>query len=145
MYFDVNGDLDLTNDGVLGYAETNPFTETYASEFRIFENVAFPIDYGPGLGTRPFMLIPLLGTVTASAAQLQFMPEIQQRGEVTIGHEQFIVTLSQTQFISGRFDRFHTQVTLYPREKTSAEQKMRPIRPVGWRETWARCTGSTTK
>ncbi len=130
MYFDLNGDLDLTNDGVLPWAETNPFTDTFGGDSHVFQNVVLPVDYGPPLGKRPFVLVPLLQSASASAGVLQFVPAKWRSGEVTIAGVRFHASLNQARVLSGRFDRPFTQLTLYPLTEISPEQRTRPDSPL---------------
>lgn len=59
LYFDLNRDLDLTNDQVLKPAKEPPFPPS-PYEGAIFEDLVVPMDFGPGLGVRPVRLIPRL-------------------------------------------------------------------------------------
>ena len=104
LCFDLNRDLDLTNDRVLTPAKEPPFPPS-PYEGPIFGDLVVPMDFGPGLGTRPVRLIPRLRVFGPDRAYVEFVPTVACKGKIRIGKDQYTVCLSQTQMISGRFDR----------------------------------------
>ncbi len=113
LYFDINRDLDLTNDRVLKPAKEPPFPPS-PYEGPIFEDLVVPMDFGPGLGMRPVRLIPRLRVLGPDLAYVEFVPTVARKGKIRIGKEEYTACLSQTQMISGRFDRPLVDLELKP-------------------------------
>lgn len=114
LYFDLNGDLDLTNDPVMKLAEKPPF-EGYSIDRRdTFEELQVSFDHGPPLGTRPVRVVPRLVVDRAGEGVLFFMPSVARRGTFRVGEKDYTAHLSQTGAISGRYDRPLVQVQIVP-------------------------------
>lgn len=118
LWFDLNGDGDLTNDGVLGLAKESPFAglpPTAVRSMAVFEDLNLPIDYGPPHGTRPFRIVPWVASVSRDrAAVVCFAPAVERRGTIRLGDRQYTAVLSQASLLSGRFDRPFVQLGLTP-------------------------------
>jgi hypothetical protein len=104
LYFDVNRDLDLTNDRVLQPAKGPPLRPS-PYKGPTFENLVVPMDFGPGLGKRPVRLIPRLIVLGPDRAYVDFVLTAGRKGKIRIGKNDYTVSLDQRQMISGRFDR----------------------------------------
>jgi hypothetical protein len=104
LYFDVNRDLDLTNDQAIQPAKEPPFPRS-PQEGPIFEDLVVPLDFGAGLGNRPVRLIPRLRGFEPDRAYVEFVPAVARKGKISIGEHEYTASLRQTRMISGRFDR----------------------------------------
>jgi hypothetical protein len=120
LHFDVNRDLDLTNDPVLKPLKDPPWQALPPwplKERMAFEYVDVGIDYGPGLGVRPFRVLPWFG---ASEHEKQtynhmfFVATAARQGRIRIGTREYGALLAQAFGITGRFDRPFTALYLKP-------------------------------
>jgi hypothetical protein len=105
LYFDCNGDLDLTNDGIIKLAGKPPFEDmpgSMASGF--FEELKLTLDLGPALGRRTLVLLPHLLTTGPDMALIQFLPKTVREGKVRLGGEEYVAHLSPARAVSARFD-----------------------------------------
>jgi hypothetical protein len=123
LYFDANRDLDLTNDPVLLPMQAPPagatfFTSASVKQTVIYDYLAIPFDYGPGLGTRPFRLLPRLMISRTDEgrqyASLFFVATVARQGRIRIGSQRYDVVLGQPYRITGRFDVPGTAMLLAP-------------------------------
>jgi hypothetical protein len=117
LYFDFNQDLDLTNDPVLEPMKDPPALGRYTSTSprpTVFDYLPVGFDCGPPIGKRQFKLLPSLVAYDRDRGYLRFIMSEARKGEVRIGEQQFQVLLSQPYYISGRFDRPYTKMTLKP-------------------------------
>ncbi len=119
LYFDADGDLDLTNDPVVKPMEDPP-SRLASSGCVVFDPLKVGFDHGPGLGTRPAQIVPRLrvsggsGAYSPSGAYVYFMPTVAWQGEISIGGQRYNALLNQSTAITGRFDRPFTGLTLTP-------------------------------
>ncbi len=121
LYFDANGDRDLTNDPVLEWAKDSPFEGLPGmANTRVFEELAIPIDYGPPVGKRPFAIVPRLRAFAPELAYLEFVPKAARRGTIRLGDTEYTATLNQRSLLSGRFDRPFVYLELLPTGRDSA-------------------------
>ena len=127
LYFDCNGDLDLTNDGFVKLADKPPYEDlppgTASDGF--FDDVKVMIDFGPELGTRPVVLVPHGSTFAADGVLMQFLPKTARQGKIRLGGKQYVARLSQSRMLSGRYDRPFVQLELSSVEGS----KTAPFRP----------------
>lgn len=95
LYFDVNHDLDLTNDPPL-----KPSNKTWpaglkpwlaADDRLMFEELAVPIDFGPGYGVQPVKFLP----VYIKNASVHFVPLSFYAGRIKIGDHPFDAILAR--------------------------------------------------
>ena len=108
LYFDANRDLDLTNDPILlpikdPPAGANPFA-SQAKQTVLYDYLAIPFDYGPGLGTRPFRLLPRLMIQEYEGKQytsLFFVATVARQGQIRIGSREYDAVLAQPYVITG--------------------------------------------
>jgi hypothetical protein len=136
LYFDRNGDLDLTNDGVVELAKQSPFkTSREADPFgpgspilpQVFDALEVPFDFGPPLGEKPFRIVPWLASVTRDQGILMFIPATMRKGKIKLGGEEYVALLTQSRTITGRYDSPLVQLELYPvAPATSALRLLRP-------------------
>jgi hypothetical protein len=119
LYVDVNRDLDLTNDPVL-VPMKNPAATLPAGllpeQMRVFDYLTISTDFGPGLGSRPVRVLPLLYSADEDFAWMTFVLPVARKGEVRIGDRTYTAVLAQQQTITGRFDRPFTRLHLIPRD-----------------------------
>lgn len=107
LYFDVNRDLDLTNDPVLGPmddppGEFDPFASSVDPSV-VFNYLDVPFDYGPGLGIRPFRILPRM-MIQDRVGSLSFVATTARQGQIRIGSEEYDAVLAQPYQIGGRWD-----------------------------------------
>jgi hypothetical protein len=121
LYFDANCDLDLTDDPVVKLMK-KPRPLAFASEAGgseqepVFDCISLPVDYGPGVGTRPMQLVPVLTEVAPEFGEVEFVPTVVRRGTIRFGKTEFTAMLSHacTTTMTGRFDRPLTGFRLEP-------------------------------
>jgi hypothetical protein len=135
MYFDLNGDLDLTNDGVIKPMPNPPWDRLppwTPKERMAFDFITIPFDYGPGVGVRPFCMLPWL-TLWESKGQedgsMHFVATVARQGRVRFGKRDLNALMLQSRCISGRFDRPTTQLRLTAAEP---ERKGLPLQCDGF-------------
>ncbi len=96
LYFDVNHDLDLTNDAPLKLSKkpwpTGFKTHLTADNRLMFEELAVPIDFGPDYGVRPVKFLPVY---IKSAATMHFSPLSFYAGRIKIADHEFDAILEQ--------------------------------------------------
>lgn len=120
MYFDVNRDLDLTNDGVLRPAENPPavvIPSRQAKQKVVFEDIALTFDFGAEIGSRPFPVLPRLIVSEYQGKDyvtLSFIAKTARQGRIRIGPREYDVVLGQTDEITGRFDHPLTAIVFAP-------------------------------
>ena len=120
LHFDVNGDLDLTNDPVLVPMKSPPSGAVPgwdAKQKVVFEYLAVPFEYGPDQGKRPFQIMPrflLREHEGEEYASVYFTATTARKGTVRIGSRRYDAVLGQPYLITGRFDRPHTGLYLSP-------------------------------
>jgi len=133
LYFDVNGDLDLTNDPVLEWAKKSsleglPGTTSLLvvvsgvpvlSNVRVFADLVLSVDYGPPVGKRPFAIVPRLRWYPPELTYLDFVPKVARRGTVRLGDTEYTAMLNQRSVLSGRFDRPFVYLELLPAGRVS--------------------------
>lgn len=122
LYFDLNGDLDLTNDPVLKPLDSPPPAAVIrwpAKQKVVFGELTVPLDGGPGRGMQSVRLMPRLALRESQGkpyATVLFLPLAARRGTVQIGSRQYTAVLGQPYSLSGRFDLPTTYLRLIPSE-----------------------------
>ncbi len=96
LYFDLNHDLDLTNDPPLKLSK-NPWpagfkTHLTADDRLMFEDLAVPIDFGPPYGVQPVKFLPVY---IKSASTMHFSPLSFYAGGIKIGDRRFDALVGQ--------------------------------------------------
>jgi hypothetical protein len=120
LYFDANGDLDLTNDPVLKPLKDFPWgaVHTYGDARTGFEHLEIKLDLGPDAGICPLRLLTWFTTYhlgNQKQSALYLLPAVARRGKIQIGTQQFNALLAQPPYsITGRFDRPSTALYLTP-------------------------------
>jgi hypothetical protein len=121
LYLDANRDLDLTNDpAILPMNEPPAAVVSFAGRSKqivVYEWLAIPFDFGPGLGMRPFRLLPRLAIDEDEGkkyAALCFIAAVAREGRIQIGSRAYDALLAQPYLISGRFDTPGTGLYLTP-------------------------------
>jgi hypothetical protein len=126
LYFDRNGDLDLTNDGVIRLTAKPVFEAMPAGPNRgLSGEIEMPCDFGPGVGPRSF---PIAVAVYANqgSAYVSFLPKTVRRGKITLGEEQYVAVLSPATLISGRYDLPSTRLELMRVDRPGTTMRLRP-------------------
>jgi hypothetical protein len=125
LYFDRNGDLDLTNDGVVKLAQKPPFEGLpEGAQAGYFESLKVTLDYGPPAGEQPFTLVPHALAYGGDNVLLQFVPATARKGRIRLGGEEYAARLTQSQSLTGRYDRPQVQLELAP-----VGDKAHPVAP----------------
>jgi hypothetical protein len=117
IYFDANRDLDLTNDPVLVPMKDRPpglSADTYWLKTKLFSCISLPVDYGPGISSRPLRLVPVLAEDEADC--VFFMPTTFRYGTVRLGDTEFTALLAHASMpaVTSRFDQPMTGLILHP-------------------------------
>jgi hypothetical protein len=147
LYFDRNGDLDLTNDGVVRLTNKPLFEAMPPGQMRgLSGEIELSFDFGPPLGKRPFPVavavyayqgandpfsfqivggfgIPGGGIQTA---MVSFVPKTVRRGTFKLGEEQYVTWLSQSMMITGRYDRPSTRFDLMRVDRSANTMLLQP-------------------
>ena len=131
LYFDRNGDLDLTNDGVVRLTDKPLFEAMPPGQMRgLSGEIEVTFDFGPPVGKRPFPIaVAVYAYQGANApfsfqnvagfrvpgggiqtAVVSFVPKTVRRGTIKLGEEQYVASLSQAMMITGRYDRPFTRL-----------------------------------
>jgi len=120
LYFDRNGDLDLTNDGAIKRAEKPAFEGLPEQPNTCcFDELALTFDFGPAAGKRPVILVPRLQVSAPNYAHVGFIAKMGRKGKVRLGDQDYVVWLRQSGTVSGRFDRPLVQLDVSPADRVS--------------------------
>ncbi len=121
LYIDLNRDLDLTNDPVLKPLQDPPWQALppwKTKERMVFGCVNIDVDYGPGVGVRPFRILPLLtgggGAAEHDRYTMHFVATAARQGRIRIDKHEYNALLAQPYLLAGRYDRPMTALFLKP-------------------------------
>ena len=116
LYFDLNRDLDLTNDPVLKPMKDPPSAVAVPSGDKqvVFDYLSVQFDYGPKVGARPFRILPRLMMFDEKRGYLFFLATVARKGKIRVGTREYEAILAQPYAITGRFDRPHVGLSLKP-------------------------------
>jgi hypothetical protein len=120
LYIDLNRDLDLRNDPVRKPMKDPPWRMLSfwtVAERMAFDYVDIPVDYGPGIGIRPFRVLPWLTIDTDkdhTYRTMHFVATVARQGRIRIGGHAYEALLAQPYLLNGRFDRPVTALYLKP-------------------------------
>jgi hypothetical protein len=118
LYFDLNCDLDLTNDPVVMPLEDAPWASLPpwpVEEKMAFAYLNLDFDYGPGVGVKPFRVFPWLSVSEKGESKtMHFVAASARQGRIDIAKRQYDALLAQPYFITGRFDPPSTGLYLKP-------------------------------
>jgi hypothetical protein len=124
LYIDLNRDRDLTNDAPIRVMKDPPEWPYPVSEdckATCFDAIQPEFDYGPGVGKRPFELIPRFMIWEGGYASLNFVASQARQDAIRFGSHKFDAYLVQRHAISGRFDRsFVSLILCKPGEENEA-------------------------
>ena len=119
LYFDLNGDLDLTNDPVVIPMKETPegLVQRYSSirQCVIFDEISVTMNLGEELGDRPIRLIPRVAVQEYEGKQykgVQFISAVARQGDIQLGDQTYQATLAQRYLIPGRYDTPFTGLLL---------------------------------
>ncbi|MEN6427497.1 MAG: hypothetical protein ABFE13_19255 [Phycisphaerales bacterium] len=117
LYFDANGDQDLTNDPPLKARTDVPaaLAQKYSSirEQIWFEPVKITFDFGPA-GRRPVEMMPRLRIYEEGSQMLNFVATTVRAGTFEIAGTTYQAYLGYQHAISGRLDQPRTTLILGP-------------------------------
>ncbi|MGA2797750.1 MAG: hypothetical protein ABSE63_09240 [Thermoguttaceae bacterium] len=115
LYFDMNHDLDLTNDPQLGSINDSPNSiqpvYSWWGKNIVFPALHIPFDFGPDYGTRPVEILPRL-CINDDQHNMFFVASEARRGTIQIGARRFQAILMQSRSITGRYDDPGTELYL---------------------------------
>ncbi len=119
LYFDLNQDLDLTNDKVLKLTSGSLPKGTLSVDRPrplVFEDLVLQCDFGPHLGRRPVRLTPRNSTCTTLTIGhiIQFLPKASRRGTFDLQGQQYVAQIQQNDVICGRYDRRSVYLDISP-------------------------------
>ena len=118
LYFDINHDLDLTNDPVLKPLANAPWGSLppwSVEEKMAFDYLDLPFDYGPGVGMKPFRILPWLSvSEKGKYTTMHFVAVAARQGQIRIHDHFYVALLAQPYAITGRFDWPATTLQLRP-------------------------------
>lgn len=130
LYVDLNGDLDLTNDEVVTPMKAPPagLVQRYAGmrQCVVFDEIAVSLDFGEGLGKKPFPLIPRLMIQEYQGKKypaVGFLSAVVRKGTIELGDQKYKAILAQRYFISGRYDRPTTGLLLTSRSDPNQSER----------------------
>lgn len=146
LYFDRNGDLDLTNDGVVRLTDKPVFEAMPQGQVRgLSGEIEVAFDFGPPLGKRPFPIavtvLPypqvdgrlILQNATGfgfgsygGMGYVNFTSKTVRRGAITLGEEKYVTWLSQAAMITGRYDRPYTRLELLRVDRPASPGLLQP-------------------
>ena len=154
LYFDANGDHDLTNDPVLERMKDPPPGAELpwkSKKMAVFDYLEVPFDFGPELGKRPVRMMPRLAADEYEGkeyASLGFVPTMARRGTIRIGTHEYKVVLGSAYMVLGRLDGPWTGLHLTPvgapdsREQWQGADRLSGMRHVDGR--WYRLAATPT-
>lgn len=119
LYFDVNGDGDLTNDGVLRLAKEPLVEGVREYGVQTFADALLVFDGGKDTGKLSFAVVPRLRSLGRGFAAMEFAPRFCRQGTIGFGDQQFSVRMSQSRMISGRYDAPTVNLEFAPRGQGS--------------------------
>jgi len=146
LYFDRNGDLDLTNDGVVRLTDKPVFEAMPAGQVRgLSGEIEVAFDFGPPLGKQPvpiavtvlpypqvdgrFLLQNVNGIGFSSyrgMGYVNFTSKTVRRGAIKLGEERYVTWLSQAMIITGRYDRPYTRLELLRVDRPASPGLLQP-------------------
>jgi hypothetical protein len=117
LYFDLNRDRDLRNDGVVESQKSPPAgaLEPYPNikQQACFANLAVPLPFGSE-GQRPLELMPRLIVTNEGYKPLMFVTTKARRGQIELGGKRYEVLLGHNYIAAGWFDQPWTALRLLP-------------------------------
>ncbi len=121
LYFDLNRDLDLSNDPVLQPQARPPEAarQSYSNikQQVLFDFINLPFEYGEG-DNRPVQLLPRLVISIYGREeypQMSFIRTHVYKGDIKLGGKEFKATLGNDYSIRGRLDEAGTCLILVPK------------------------------
>ena len=118
LYFDLNGDLDLTNDEPVKPMEDPPKGIPTSGVIFDFLNVKFE-------GVSALKILPRVRPSGSTQVYVYLTAAVARKGKIKIGDVEYNALLTQGRGITGRFDRPGTGLLLTPVEGAAG------ARPVG--------------
>ncbi len=130
LYFDLNRDLDLTNDEPRSHQDNPPKgaildSSRYKPQI-CFNCIDIPFDFGLQ-GRRPLELLPRLVMRKDEDPLLTFVTTKARKGKIQIAGRKYDVWLGHNRRISGSFDRPSTGLHLIPDGDFSRHTERDPI------------------
>ncbi len=118
LYFDLNRDLDLTNDPVLAALSDPPagalLGYSWATQEVCFESVAIPLDFGPA-GERDVEVMPRFMKFSEDESGMAFVATKIRRADIEIAGRPFEVRLGYGASVNGELGGRNTRMVLLPK------------------------------
>ncbi len=118
LYFDLNRDLDLTNDTPLASQQNPPkgalLRHPSIEEYVCFESFEITFDFGPG--QRAIETMPRLTIRQGGHSELSFIATKVRKGQINIGGAGYYALLGYIYSVGGPFDQPGTAFYLIPKK-----------------------------
>ncbi len=114
LIFDLDRDLDLTNDPVQEPLQDPPAPSHALHHWGtsvVFAPLNVPFDFGPERGTRPVKMLPRL-QIDDARPSMFFVATEARKGQIQIGRRRFQAIVAQSSVVSGRYDGLGTDLYL---------------------------------
>jgi len=114
LYFDANGDGDLTNDPVVHVLKDPPKGLPAGANVKVFDTLAVQVALGGDAGTMKVRILPMLQAYGPNAAYMRFMPATARKAKIRLGGQEYTAILSSPGTIAGRLDSPQSRLQLIP-------------------------------
>ncbi len=122
LYFDLNRDLDLTNNAPLEPLQNPPdgalLKYSSIKQQVCFDYLKVDFDFGSN-GRRPLEIMPRLTISESGYTSLSFVTTTARKGKIRIAGQQFNILLGHNYLVGGWFDRPSTALLLIPEDDKS--------------------------
>lgn len=122
LYFDLNRDLDLTNDTPLVPLKSPPdgaiLKYSSIKQQVCFDYLKVNFDFGSD-GRRPLEIVPRLTISESGYTSLSFVTTKAHKGKIEVASRQYTVLLGHNYLIGGWFDLPSTALHLIPEDKNN--------------------------
>jgi len=122
LYFDLNRDLDLTNNEPLEPLQNPPdgalLTYSSIKQQVCFDYLKVDFDFGDN-GRRPLEIMPRLTISESGYTSLSFVTTTARKGKIRIAGQRFNILLGHNYLLGGWFDRPSTALHLIPEDKNN--------------------------
>src|SRR5208283_652113 len=81
----------------------------------MFDYLSVTFDYGPGIGAKPFQILPwFMASEDGEHGAMFFVSTVAREGTIWIGTHSYAALMAQPYLVTGRFDRPYTALYLTP-------------------------------
>lgn len=114
LYFDANGDGDLTNDPVVHAMKEPPKGLPVELNLKFFDTITMQLPLGGGAPAAKVRILPILQTYGLGTAYVRFLPATVRKGKIRVGSQEYTAILSSGGTIGGRLDSPQARLQLIP-------------------------------